>query len=117
MDEQPVISSESDIRSLYVVRAIHLSVGILFTAAVAYIYYSALSGPITWWTFVAVGVLVIEFGVLVYNSGKCPLGPLHKKYRDPHKGLFEWLLGPRLGRYGIRVWALASVVGAGLLFM
>ena len=90
-------------------RVAHTIVTAAFLAAIAYIWFCALSGRRDRLLRVAVTALGLEGIVVAANHGDCPLGGLGERLGDPDP-LFELVLSPRAARRAVpTLGALASV--------
>ena len=95
-------------------RAAHGLIAIAFLAAIAYVWWCALSGRRGSLLRPAIAALIGE-GVLVgANRGDCPLGPLGDRMGDPDP-LFELVLSPRAARRAVPALGVLTGVGLGLL--
>ncbi|MEQ8762969.1 MAG: hypothetical protein RL885_03510 [Planctomycetota bacterium] len=59
--------------SLFAIKLVHTIVFWLLSACVAYSLFSGFRGPITTWTWIAVGLLLLESLMLAIFGGRCPL--------------------------------------------
>ncbi len=97
---------------LYVVRSVHIAIGLFFIGSIAYIYYTAfarIDNPLL--TILTIALL-IEGSILYLNRGVCPLTPLHNRYGDD-KGFFGLFLPPEWVPWSSPV--LAGVAFLGLI--
>lgn len=95
-------------------RAAHGLIAVAFLAAIAYVWWCALSGRRGALLRPAIAALVGE-GVLVgANRSDCPLGPLGERIGDPVP-LFELLLSPRAARRAVPTLGAVTGVGLGIL--
>ena len=94
----------------YRLRALHALIGVFYTTAVSYIWYSALFGIATFWTWLAIAAHGIEGVVLLFSKGECPLNAVHQRYGDD-KTLFQWVGGDTLDKYAAKVWLGLVAVG------
>lgn len=95
---------------VYIVRAIHMIIGIFYTIAIFYIWFSAIFNIITIWTWLAIMAHVIEGIVLLVNRGYCPMGIFHNRYGDD-KTLFELVAGKTYAKYGMKIWLFFAITG------
>jgi hypothetical protein len=85
-----------------------------FLAAIAYIWWCALTGRRDRSLSLAVGALVAEGAVVTANHGDCPLGPLQERLGDPVP-LFEVVLSPTAARRAVPV--LGLIASGGLILL
>jgi hypothetical protein len=92
----------------------HAAISVAFLAAIAHIWWCALTGRRGRWLRVAVGALLTEGAVVGANHGDCPLGPLQARLDDPVP-LFELVLSPAAARRAVP--ALGGVAGLGMALL
>ena len=95
-------------------RTAHAAISVGFLAAIAYVWWCALTGRRDRTLRVAVVALVAEGTVVAANHGDCPLGPLQARAGDPVP-LFELVLSPRAAKRAVPV--LGVVAGAGIALL
>lgn len=65
--------------TIFQVKLVHTVIFWILSACVLYSLYSGAHGPITNWTWVAVGLVVVETAVLVAAGWVCPLTRLAER--------------------------------------
>jgi hypothetical protein len=95
-------------------RAAHGAITVAFLAAIAYVWWCALTGRRDRWLRLAVSALVAEGAVVAANHGDCPLGPLQGRLGDPVP-LFELALSPTAARRAVPTLGLVTAAGLVLL--
>jgi hypothetical protein len=95
-------------------RAGHGAITLAFLAAIAYVWWCALSRRRDRWLHLAIVALVTEGAVVTANHGDCPLGPLQARFGDPVP-LFELVLPPTAARRAVPALGLVTVAGLMLL--
>jgi hypothetical protein len=95
-------------------RAGHAAIALAFLAAIAYIWWCALTGRRDRKLRFAVAILVAEGACVGANHGDCPLGPLQARSGDPIP-LFELVLSPTAARRAVP--ALGAITAAGLVLL
>ena len=95
-------------------RAGHAVVALGFLAAIAHVWWCAISGRRDRLLSVSVGSLLAEGAVVAANHGDCPLGPLGERLGDPVP-LFDLALPPRAAKRAVP--ALGGIAGAGILLL
>jgi len=93
-------------------RAVHALIALGFLAAIAYVWFCAITGRRGRALDAASAALVAEGAVVAANHGDCPLGPLQDRLHDPTP-LFELVLTPAAARRAIPV--LGAVAAAGIV--
>ncbi len=100
----------------YALRAVHAVIGVVFTSAISYIWYSALFSIATFWTWLAIAAHGIEGVILLFTGGECPLNTVHRRYGD-QETLFQWIGGDTLDKYASKIWLALAVVGTVIVFV
>lgn len=101
-------------RAALAFRLFHAGIAVAFLAAIAYVWFCALTGRRDRLLTAAVIGLVGEGTVVGLNHGDCPLGPLQDRLHDPVP-LFELVLSPRAARRAVPV--LGGVATLGILLL
>ena len=101
-------------RAALAFRVFHASIALTFLAAIAYVWWCALTGSRGPLLRAAVVGLVGEGTVVALNHGDCPLGPLQDRLHDPVP-LFELVLTPRAAKRAVPV--LGGVAALGILLL
>ena len=96
------------------IRAGHLAIGAVMTAATCCLWYSAIFGVVTPCLAPALALLGIQWTIIALNHGHCPLGAVHARYGD-HKTMFELVAGKQYAVHGFRNWGIACAAGLILL--
>ena len=95
-------------------RTVHALIAASFLAAIAHIWWCALTGRRDRLLHVAVGALAGEGALVVANHGDCPLGPFQERMGDPVP-LFELVLSPRAARWAVPSLGGVTLAGVALL--
>ena len=101
-------------RAALAFRYAHGVISLGFLAAIANVWWCALSNHRNRWLRPAVASLAAEGTVVTLNHGDCPLGPLQARLGD-EVPLFELVLSPRAARRAVPALGIVTVVGLGLL--
>jgi hypothetical protein len=99
---------------VYVIRSVHMVIGLTMTAATFYLWYAGLFGVFNAWTWLAVVLLAVQWIIIMLNRGDCPMGRVHARYGD-EKTLFELVAGKQYAIHGFRNWGIACAAGGILL--
>jgi hypothetical protein len=95
-------------------RASHAAIAVGFLAAIAYVWWCAVTGRRGSLLRPAVAALVGEGALVVANRGDCPLGGLQQRLGDPVP-LFELVLSPRAARRAVPT--LGAITAGGLALL
>lgn len=98
------------------IRVIHGLLSAFFLACIAFVYYVAIADVDSPLVVAAVGALILEGAVVVFNGGDCPLGGVHRRFGD-EKAFFELLLPPRAAKLAVPVLGSVTALGIALLFI
>jgi hypothetical protein len=60
-------------RTIFLIKVVHTLIFWILSACVIYALFSGITGGITTWTWIAVGLLLVESVVLAAFGGTCPL--------------------------------------------
>ena len=67
--------------AILVVKVVHSLIWLVMASCVFYVLYSGISGDIDELTWIALGLLSVELGVLVVNRWTCPLTDVAKRVK------------------------------------
>jgi hypothetical protein len=95
-------------------RAGHAAISVAFLAAIAYVWWCALTGRRDRRLRLAVAALLSEGAFVAANHGDCPLGPVQTRLGDPVP-LFELVLSPRAAKGAVPALGLVTAAGLALL--
>jgi hypothetical protein len=101
---------------VYVVRSLHFVIGIGMTAATAWLWWAAIFRVLNAWTALTVAALAVQWIIVAFNRGHCPMGVVHARYGD-EKTLFELVAGKQYAIHGFRNWAILCALGFALLLV
>jgi hypothetical protein len=76
------------------VKSLHMMIAVFLSALEIYLIYSALSGEITPWTWLAAALLVFEGVVYVLSGWRCPL-TIYAEWLGASQGSVTHLVLPR----------------------
>ena len=84
---------------LLLIKTLHTAVWMFFVTVIFYILYCGLTNKISGLTGVAIGLVVVEGGVLLVFKRHCPLTLLARKYSYSSRDNFDIFLPNWLARY------------------
>ena len=84
---------------LLLIKTLHTAVWVFFVTVIFYILYCGLTNKISGLTGVAIGLVVVEGGVLLVFKRHCPLTLLARKYSYSSRDNFDIFLPNWLARY------------------
>jgi hypothetical protein len=95
-------------------RAFHTAIAAEQLLAIAYVWWSAITGRRDRLLRIAVATLIGEGVLVAANRGDCPLGGLQERLGDPVP-LFELVLSPRAAKRAVPT--LGAITAAGLVLL
>ncbi|HEY82889.1 MAG TPA: hypothetical protein G4O01_06325 [Dehalococcoidia bacterium] len=69
-------------RRLFLIKVVHTAIFIFMSSCIVYILLSGIIRNYHWTVFLAIGVVLAEGLVLIFNHWECPLTNLARKYGD-----------------------------------
>ena len=96
---------------LTAVKIVHTLIWLFFVTAIFYILYSGISNKITVYTWIAIGLVIVEGVVLVLFKMFCPLTLIARKYSDSEKDNFDIFLPNWLARHNKIIFTTIYLVG------
>jgi hypothetical protein len=107
----------SDNQKLVFIKSVHTFIWLIFVGLIFYIFYSGLSNKITLLTWVAIGIIILEGGVLLIFKMYCPLTLLARKYSDSEADNFDIYLPNKLAKYNKQIFTTIYLIGLGLVLI
>ena len=108
------MNQEAEPLAIWAIRLIHTLVALIFFAAIAVIYVSAIFGTYNLWLYLSLGVLLIEIIAVRLNRGNCPLEFIPRKYGED-KTFFELFLPKNVAKRMFKVCFVVVLIGCLLL--
>ncbi len=85
--------------TLLAIKLLHTLVWAFFVIIIFYVVYSGLSNQVTIYTWIAIGLVVLEGITLAVFKMFCPLTLIARKYSDSKKDNFDIFLPNWLAKY------------------
>lgn len=104
-------------QKLLLIKILHSLVWLFFVSIIFYILYSGLTGDITTFTWISIGLVIVEGLVLVIFRMFCPLTVMARKYSDSEKANFDIFLPEWLAKYNKEIFTSVYVVGVVLVLL
>lgn len=104
-------------KRLLAIKLLHTLVWVLFVAVIFYIVYSGFTNKITPFTWIAIGLVIIEGLILLLFKMFCPLTLIARKYSDSKKANFDIFLPEWLAKYNKEIFTSVYVLGVALVLM
>lgn len=100
---------------LKTIKLVHTLIWLFFVFVIFYIVYSGVTGRITVFTWISIG-LVIGEGIVLFIFGMfCPLTVLARKYSDSEKDNFDIYLPNWLAKYNKLIFT--TIFGIGVILV
>ncbi|MCM4151005.1 hypothetical protein DHD05_05315 [Arenibacter sp. N53] len=96
---------------LLVIKWIHSLIWLFFVVVIFYILYSGISNNINTYTWIGIGLIILEGIVLLVFKMFCPLTILARKYSDSTKNNFDIFLPNWLARYNKLIFTTLYIIG------
>ena len=96
---------------LIAIKLIHTGIWAFFVAVIFYILYSGITGTVTIYTWVCIGLILIEGLVLLAFKMYCPLTVLARNYSDSRKDNFDIFLPEWLARHNKSIFTSIYIAG------
>lgn len=100
---------------LLFIKAVHTAVWAFFVAAIGYTLYCGIANKLSWYTWLASGLVVGEGAVLLVFKRHCPLTLLARRYSDSRRDNFDIFLPNWLARHNQLIFT--SIYGVALLLL
>jgi len=93
------------------VKLIHTMIWIFMVTVIFYVLYSGIYNEVTIFTWIGIGIVVLEGVVLLTFKMSCPLTILARKYSDSQKDNFDIYLPNWIARYNKEIFTTVFVFG------
>ena len=100
---------------LLLIKTLHTVVWVCFVTVIFYILYCGFTSKISGLTGVAIGLVVVEGGVLLVFKRHCPLTLLARNYSDSTQDNFDIFLPNWLARYNQAIFTSIYLFGVFLV--
>ena len=97
-------------------RVIHVFIGLFFISCLVYLFVSAFSPNITFWTYFSFIAIILEAIVLLLYKGECPLTLFQNKLGD-EKGFFDLFLPNKALPYVIPIFTILTTLATILIYL
>ena len=101
----------TDQAKLLLIKLLHTAVWLFFVSMIGYVLYSGLANAVSGYTWIAIGMVIVEGLILLLFSLRCPLTILVRRYSDSDRANFDIFLPDWLARYNKRLFTFLYIVG------
>ncbi|MEQ9165116.1 MAG: hypothetical protein RLO12_02570 [Fulvivirga sp.] len=96
---------------LLLIKIIHTIIWLFFVAVIFYILYSGVFNKITAYTWIGIGLIILEGMVLLIFQMFCPLTLMARKYSDSEKENFDIFLPNWLAKNNKLIFTTIFAIG------
>lgn len=104
-------------KKLFQIKFLHTLVWLFFVGLIFYVVTSGITGNITTFTWIAIGLVIGEGLVLLLFKMFCPLTLIARKYSDSKKANFDIFLPEWLAKYNKEIFTSIYVIGVVLVLL
>jgi len=104
-------------KKLFTIKLIHTLIWAFLVAIIFYVLYSGIANRITYWTWVAIALVITEGIVLLIFKMYCPLTLIAKRYSDSEKENFDIFLPNWLAKHNKIIFTTIFMVGLVLVLI
>ena len=97
---------------LFAIKLIHTFIWFFFVSIIFYILYAGISGNITIYTWISIGLVIGEGIVLVLFKMFCPLTLIARKYSNSTKDNFDIFLPNWIAKYNKEIFTAIFLFGS-----
>lgn len=100
-----------DANKLLSIKIAHTIIWLFFAVIIFYILYSGITNTVNTFTWVAIGLVIVEGLILLIFKMFCPLTILARKYSDSEKDNFDIFLPNWLAKYNKIIFTSLFLIG------
>jgi hypothetical protein len=104
-------------KKLLAIKLLHTLVWAFFVTIIFYIVYSGLTNELTTFTWISIGLVIVEGVVLLLFKMFCPLTVIARKYSDSEKANFDIFLPEWLAKYNKEIFTSIYLLGVALVLL
>lgn len=98
-------------KKLFYLKLMHTIIWVFYVLVISYIFYSGIYNKVNLYTWIAIGLVIVEGIILIIFKGKCPLTIWGYKYTDNHQVGFDIYLPRWLAKYNKMIFGTIFVIG------
>lgn len=96
---------------LLAIKVAHTLIWLFFVAVIFYIVYSGITNQITVFTWIGIGLIIMEGVVLLVFKMFCPLTLMARQYSDSEKDNFDIFLPNWLAKHNKLIFTTIFIIG------
>lgn len=100
-----------DANKLLSIKIAHTIIWLFFVVIIFYVLYSGITNTVNTFTWVAIGMVILEGLVLLIFKMFCPLTILARNYSDSEKDNFDIFLPNWLAKYNKVIFTTLFIIG------
>lgn len=100
---------------LLTIKLVHTIVWLFFVSIIFYVVYSGVTNDITFFTWIAIGLVLAEGIVLLIFKMFCPITLIARKYSDSKKDNFDIFLPEWVARHNKLIFTSIFLFGSALV--
>ncbi len=101
-------------KMIILVRTLHGIITAFFLVCLGFVFYAGITGRQMTLGWIAMGCILVEGIILLFNKGDCPLGSVHHAVGDD-KTFFELLMPKPLAKRAVPILSIVAFIGFLLL--
>jgi hypothetical protein len=102
---------------LLLIKWVHTLIWVFFVTIIFYITYSGITGHINAFTWISIGLIIIEGIVLLVFKMYCPLTLMARNYSNSKKDNFDIFLPNWLARHNKLIFTTIYFIGVALVLI
>lgn len=104
-------------KQLVTIKLIHTIIWLILSSAIFYIFYTGLFNRVTIYTWIAIGLIVLEGIILMFFKWTCPLTVVARRYSDSTKNNFDIFLPEWLAKHNKTIFTTIFLAGLVLVLI
>lgn len=104
-------------QKLVLVKSLHTVIWLIMVCIIGFVVWSGATAHVTVYSWLAVGVVVLEGVVLLLFKGRCPLTYIARKYSDATAENFDIYLPLWLAKYNKQIFTTIFIIGLVLMLL
>jgi len=102
-------------QKLLLIKLVHTLIWAFYVLVIGYILYAGIFDDVNLLAWVAIGLVIVEGVILMFNEGRCPLTPIAARYTKKMDDSFDIFLPNWLARNNKIIFGSIASVGAAMI--
>ena len=103
--------SPENYRKLLLIKLLHTLIWMFYVAVIFYIVYAGAFDILNSFVWIAIGLVILEGVVLLFNKRRCPLTPIAERYTNNKNDNFDIFLPNWLARHNKLIFTTIFLIG------